>query len=99
MNTLNPREREVVALGAAMGSHCAPCIEYHIAEAGKAGLEGSQISQAISLADKGSPGPGAQSSDGCSKHAGRPSRKRSRVRRPPKIPAGRRPGAALLRLT
>ena len=38
MNDLNHRERELVALGAAMGSNCIPCIEYHIPEARKAGL-------------------------------------------------------------
>ena len=52
MNTLNPRERELVALGAAMGCNCVPCIEYHIPEARKAGLNDSQISEAINLADK-----------------------------------------------
>lgn len=51
MNTLNPRERELVAIGAAMGSNCVPCIEYHIPQARKAGLEDRQISEAISLAD------------------------------------------------
>jgi 4-carboxymuconolactone decarboxylase len=52
MNDLNHHERELVALGAAMGSNCIPCIEYHIPEARKAGLTDSQISEAIRLADK-----------------------------------------------
>jgi 4-carboxymuconolactone decarboxylase len=52
MNNLSPRERELVALGAAMGSNCISCIEYHIPEARKAGLTDSQISEAIGLADK-----------------------------------------------
>lgn len=52
MNDLTPRERELVALGAAMGSNCVPCIEYHIPEARKTGLTDSQISEAIRLADK-----------------------------------------------
>ena len=52
MNDLNQRERELVALGAAMGSNCMPCIEYHIPEARKAGLADSQIAEAIRLADK-----------------------------------------------
>jgi AhpD family alkylhydroperoxidase len=52
MNDLSPRERELVALGAAMGSNCVPCIEYHIPEARKAGFTDSQISDAIRLADK-----------------------------------------------
>lgn len=52
MNNLDPSERELVALGAAMGSNCVPCIEYHIPEAKKAGLSDLQISAAIRLADK-----------------------------------------------
>jgi 4-carboxymuconolactone decarboxylase len=52
MSDLNPRERELVALGAAMGSNCVPCIEYHIPEARKAGLTDSEIHEAIRLADK-----------------------------------------------
>jgi 4-carboxymuconolactone decarboxylase len=52
MNDLNDRERELVALGAAMGSNCVPCIEYHIPEARKVGLNDRQISEAIGLADK-----------------------------------------------
>src|SRR5512139_1199739 len=52
MDKLTNAERELVALGAAMGSNCVPCIEYHIPEATKAGLTNSQISEAIGLADK-----------------------------------------------
>lgn len=51
MNDLNYRERELVALGAAMGSNCIPCIEHHIPEARKSGLTDSQIAEAIRLAD------------------------------------------------
>ena len=52
MNDLTPSERELVALGAALGSNCVPCIEYHIPEARKAGLTDAQIQDAIRLADK-----------------------------------------------
>jgi 4-carboxymuconolactone decarboxylase len=52
MNDLNHQESELVAIGAAMGSNCIPCIEYHIPEARKAGLTDSQISAAIRLTDK-----------------------------------------------
>jgi 4-carboxymuconolactone decarboxylase len=52
MNDLNHQESELVAIGAAMGSNCIPCIEFHIPEARKAGLTDSQISAAIRLADK-----------------------------------------------
>ncbi len=52
MNDLNHRERELVALGAAMGSNCISCIEYHIPEARQAGLTDAQIAEAIRLSDK-----------------------------------------------
>ena len=52
MNTLNPREHELVALGAALASNCVPCIEFHIQEARKAGLKDAEIDEAIKLADK-----------------------------------------------
>lgn len=52
MEKLNGTERELVALGAALGCNCVPCIEYHIPEARKAGLSDSQINEAILLADK-----------------------------------------------
>ena len=52
MSDLNPRETELVALGAALGSNCAPCIEYHIPQARKAGLTDAEIHAAIQLADK-----------------------------------------------
>ncbi len=52
MEQLTHRERELVALGAAMGSNCIPCIEHHIPEARKSGLSDEQIKEAIELADK-----------------------------------------------
>lgn len=52
MNQLTSRERELVALGAALGSNCVPCIEYHVPEARKAGLSDGEIGEAIELADK-----------------------------------------------
>ncbi len=52
MTELNQRESELVALGAAMGSNCSPCIEYHIPVARKAGLSDEEIGAAINLADK-----------------------------------------------
>jgi 4-carboxymuconolactone decarboxylase len=52
MNDLSFTERELVALGAALGSNCVPCVEHHISEARKAGLTDPQISEAIQLADK-----------------------------------------------
>jgi AhpD family alkylhydroperoxidase len=52
MGELNNREEELVALGAAIASNCAPCIEYHIPAARSAGLGDSQIEEAIRIADK-----------------------------------------------
>ncbi|MCX7170283.1 MAG: carboxymuconolactone decarboxylase family protein [Proteobacteria bacterium] len=52
MSDLNPRELELVALGAAMGSNCVPCVEYHIPEARKVGLSDPEIHAAILHADK-----------------------------------------------
>lgn len=52
MSDLTPRERELVALGAAMGSNCVPCVEYHIPESRKAGLTDPEIRAAIQHADK-----------------------------------------------
>lgn len=52
MSDLTPRERELVALGAAMGSNCVPCVEYHIPESRKAGLTDAEIHAAIQHADR-----------------------------------------------
>jgi AhpD family alkylhydroperoxidase len=52
MAQLTHAERELVALGAALGSNCVPCIEYHVPEARKAGLDDQRIEEAVHLADK-----------------------------------------------
>jgi 4-carboxymuconolactone decarboxylase len=52
MSELTSRERELVTLGAAMGSNCVPCVEYHIRESQRTGLTDVEISAAIELADK-----------------------------------------------
>lgn len=52
MSSLSPRDRELVALGAAMGSNCVPCIEYHIPESRRVGLTDEDIRTAIQHADK-----------------------------------------------
>ena len=51
MTLLSPRDRELVAIGAAMGSNCVPCIEYHIPKARQAGLGDAEIAAVIRLAD------------------------------------------------
>ncbi len=52
MSLLTLREQELVALGAAMGSNCISCIEFHVPTAKSAGLTDAQIAQAVWLADK-----------------------------------------------
>lgn len=49
---LNTRERELVAIGAALACNCVPCIEYHIQAARKVGLSDAEIEEAIEYADK-----------------------------------------------
>lgn len=52
MKPLSKKEKECVAIGAAIGSNCIPCIVYHIGESKKNGISESQISEAISIAEK-----------------------------------------------
>ncbi len=50
MARLSDKEKELVRIGAAMGSNCIACIEYHIPQARKAGLSDEQIRLAINIA-------------------------------------------------
>ncbi len=59
MNTLTLRDRELVALGAALAANCVPCIEFRVPciefrvpAARKAGLTDEEIGEAIALADR-----------------------------------------------
>ena len=52
MERLSEKERELVALGAALGSNCIPCIVNHVAIAKKIGIADEQITEAVELADK-----------------------------------------------
>ncbi len=52
MEHLTTRDRELVAIGAALASHCIPCIENHIPKAREAGLSDSEIREAVNLADE-----------------------------------------------
>jgi len=52
MTTLSHRDRELVALGAALAANCIPCIQYHVPEARKAGLTEVEIGEAVELAEK-----------------------------------------------
>ena len=50
MSKLTDKEKELVRIGTAMGSNCIACIEYHIPQARKAGLDDDQIRMAINIA-------------------------------------------------
>lgn len=52
MSELTFRDRELVALGAALAANCIPCIEHHVPKAREAGLSDSEIAAAIALADQ-----------------------------------------------
>ncbi|MDZ7662084.1 carboxymuconolactone decarboxylase family protein [Thiohalophilus sp.] len=52
MTLLSERDKELVAIGAAIGSNCIPCIEYHIPAAQKAGIEDHELNEAIEIANK-----------------------------------------------
>jgi len=52
MSELNERELELVAIGASIGSNCAPCIEHHTKKALETGLTKQEIKSAIQLAKK-----------------------------------------------
>lgn len=52
MNTLSPRDRALVALGAALAANCIPCIEHHLPLARTAGLDDDELAEALLLADR-----------------------------------------------
>jgi 4-carboxymuconolactone decarboxylase len=52
MENLTKKEKELVAIGAALGSNCIPCIIYHIKELKRLGITIEQIKEAIAIADK-----------------------------------------------
>lgn len=68
MSDLTARDRELVALGAAMGSNCVPCIEYHIRESLKIGFTHTEINAAIEQADKVRQVPARKVHDVARKH-------------------------------
>src|SRR3990170_4866083 len=47
MNALSGKEREAVAIGAAIGAGCRPCTQYHVNAALKAGLTREEVALAL----------------------------------------------------
>lgn len=52
MTALSKRDNELVALGAAVGSNCVPCVVFHVQEARDCGLTDDEIREAVDSADK-----------------------------------------------
>lgn len=51
MQKLTSRDRELVALGAAVAANCIPCVEHHIPVAREAGLTDAELIEALELAE------------------------------------------------
>ena len=51
MESLNEREQLFVALGAAIGSNCVPCVETIVPKAKAAGIENWELRLALNVAD------------------------------------------------
>lgn len=52
MTELNEREKELVAIGASIGSNCIPCIAFHVGKAREAGLTQDEIEAAVTLSEE-----------------------------------------------
>jgi AhpD family alkylhydroperoxidase len=52
MSELTERDRELVAIGAAIGSNCIPCIAFHVGKARDAGLGDGEIQAAVALSEE-----------------------------------------------
>jgi 4-carboxymuconolactone decarboxylase len=52
MSELSLRDRELVALGAALAANCVPCVQYHILKAREAGPSDAGLAEVLALADK-----------------------------------------------
>jgi AhpD family alkylhydroperoxidase len=52
MSELTEREKELVAIGASIGSNCVPCIAFHVGKAREIGFNDEQIEAAITLSQE-----------------------------------------------
>jgi len=52
MPGLSKREKELVSIGAAVGSNCIPCIVFHVKTAKSCGVTKAELTEAIELAEK-----------------------------------------------
>jgi AhpD family alkylhydroperoxidase len=49
---VTPAVAELIAIGAAMGANCEPCLKYHYNEARKLGVSRQDMAAAVELADR-----------------------------------------------
>ena len=47
---LDPKTRELVAIGASVVANCQPCLDYHVNEARNAGASDREMKDAVSMA-------------------------------------------------
>jgi len=52
MNSLSEKEKELVAIGAAIGGNCIPCLEWHYKKCIELGFTKDQMRLAIAMAKK-----------------------------------------------
>lgn len=52
MTSLSKREKELVSLGAAVGSNCVPCVVFHVKAAKGCGITNAELTETIELAEK-----------------------------------------------
>ena len=48
--SLEPRDKELAAIGASIGANCEPCIEHHLRAGSEAGLSSSDLDSAVTAA-------------------------------------------------
>ncbi len=46
---MDDKTKEMIAIGASVGAHCQPCLEYHVSKAREAGLTDDEIREAIAV--------------------------------------------------
>jgi 4-carboxymuconolactone decarboxylase len=49
---LTEKDKELVAIGAAVGSNCVPCLEWHYEQCVELGMSKQEIKEAIAMAKK-----------------------------------------------
>ncbi|UOY09909.1 carboxymuconolactone decarboxylase family protein [Methanonatronarchaeum sp. AMET6-2] len=50
--SLSEKEKELVAIGASIGSNCVPCIKHHVKKARELGLQTEKIERAIKISKR-----------------------------------------------